>query len=299
MTIETLKNLPLMEAQTQPLSDAVKNFYLDTFAGGSGPDGTYLITDFFGTAAGVPGTESLVTTIRILNARLADGTLSSLAQIYLVMKNVVSGTYGNPVTGPVIIPSGLPGAGTYNGIPPTPGPDPEDPGDPGVTPAEQAFQVLVPLAQAAIAAAASAMGTDTTSLNNAFVGMATHVTQEPVNQVKAAINFADLTAGDQTSVMALTTSFTGLGTDVAVGQASQFFENIVDINTATGQAIIGAMREGRNQVQLAEVGINGYDIVPDQPETPPPGAPLLGSSYTVAEAESRVSRDQERLTRPN
>jgi hypothetical protein len=158
--------------------------------------------------------------------------------------------------------------------------------DPGVTAAEEAFQVLVPLAQSAIVTAATAMGTDTALLNNAFVGMASHVTQEPVNQTKAAINFDDLTAGDQTSVMALITSFTGLGTDVAVGQAAQFFEDIVDIDSATGQAIIGAMREGRNQEQLSSVGINGYDIVPDAPETPPPVAPLLGSSYTVAEAES-------------
>jgi hypothetical protein len=279
MTIETLKNLPLVENQTQPISDAVKNFYADTFAGGSGPDGTYLITDFFGTAAGVPGTQSLTTVIGILNARVADGTLASLAEIYLVMKNVVSGVYGDPVAGPVVIPGGLPGAGTYNGVPAAPP-------DPAITPAEQAFQVLVPLAQSAITTAAAAMGTDTTTLNTAFVGMAQHATQEIVNQGKAAIDLDDLTAGDQTSVMALITSFSGLGTDVAVGQAAQFFEDIVDLDTATGQAIIGAMREGRNQVQLADVGINGYDIVPDLPETPPPVAPLLGSSYTVAEAES-------------
>jgi hypothetical protein len=279
MTIETLKNLPLVENQTQPISDEVKNFYLDTFAGGTGPDGTYLITDFFGTAAGVPGTESLTTVIGILNARVSDGTLASLAEIYLVMKNVVSGVYGDPVVGPVEIPDDLPGAGTYDGVP-------EAPPDPAITPAEQAFQVLVPLAQDAITTAATAMGANTTTLNTAFVGMAQHATQERVNQGKAAIDFDDLTEGDQTSVMALITSFTGLGTDVAVGQAAQFFEDIVDINSATGQAIIGAMREGRNQVQLADVGINGYDIVPDQPETPPPVAPLLGSSYTVAEAES-------------
>jgi len=282
MTIETLKNLPLVENQTQPITDAVKNFYLDTFAGGTGPDGTYLITDFFGTAAGVPGTQSLTTVIGILNARVADGTLASLAQIYLVMKNVVSGTYGNPNSGPVVIPSGLPGAGTYTGIP-------GDEFSPGVSPAEQAFQVLVPLAQSAITTAATSMGSDTTALNTAFVGMATHVTKEPVNQAKAAINFANLSAGDQQSVMALITSFTGLGTDVAVGQASQFFEDIVDINSAAGQAIVGAMREGRNQVQLADVGINGYDIVPDQPETPPPVAPLINSSYTVSEARARKS----------
>jgi hypothetical protein len=282
MTIETLKNLPLMEAQTQPLSDAVKDFYLDSFAGGSGPDGTYLITDFFGTAAGVPGTQSLTTVVGILNARIADGTLANLAQIYLVMKNVVSGVYGDPVTGPVVIPGGLPGAGTYNGVAPDPGPPPV----PGVAAAEQAFQVLVPLAQSAIVTAATVMGTDTTALNTAFTSMATHATQESENQTKAAINFADLTASDKTSVMALITSFTGLGTDVAVGQAAQFFEKIVDISSSAGQAIVGAMREGRNQVQLADVGINGYDIVPDEPETPAPAAPLLAGSYTAAEVSA-------------
>lgn len=283
MTIETLKNLPLLETQTQPISDAVRNFYLDTFADGSGPDGTFLITDFFGTAAGVPGTESLTTVISILNSRITDGTLANLAQIYLVMKNVVTGVFGDPVSGPVVIPGNQPGAGTYTGIPPTP-PDPPDPGDPGETPAEQAFQVLVPLAQSAIVSAAAAMGADTIALNNAFVDMASHATQESVNQAKAVIDFDDLVAGDQSSVMALITSFTGLGTDVAVGQAAQFFEDIVDVNSATGQAIIGAMREGRNQVQLSAAGINGYDIVPDTAETPPPLAPLLSSSYTVTEA---------------
>lgn len=268
MTIETLKNLSLVENQTQPISDAVRNYYLDSFAGGTGPDGTYLITDFLGTAAGVPGTQSLTTVIAILNARLADGTLTNLAQIYLVMKNVVSGVYGNPVTGPVVIPAGLPAAGTY-------------------LDAEDAIIILIPLAQSAIAAAVIAMGADTSVLNNAFVSMATQVTQEAINQAKAEIDFVDLAENDQTSVMSLATSFTSLGTDAAVGQAAQFFEDIADIDTATGQAIVGSMREGRNQVQLAEVGINGYDIVPDAPETPPPLAPLLNSSYTVAEARSQ------------
>jgi hypothetical protein len=131
------------------------------------------------------------------------------------------------------------------------------------------------------------MGADTSVLNNAFVSMATQVTQEAINQAKAEIDFVDLAENDQTSVMSLATSFTSLGTDAAVGQAAQFFEDIADIDTATGQAIVGSMREGRNQVQLAEVGINGYDIVPDAPETPPPLAPLLNSSYTVAEARSQ------------
>ena len=263
MTIETLKNLPALEAQTQPITDAVKDFYLDTLAGGTGPDGTYLITDFFGTAAGVPGSEDLAQVNTILAARVADGTLTALNAVYANMLGTVDGTFGDPVAGPVVIPSG-PGAGTY-------------------TNANNAMATLIPLAQAAISAAAAAMGSDTTTLNTAFTGMAAHATQEVVNQSKAAINLSTLTAGDQTSILALITSIPSLGTDVAVGQAAQFFEKIVDINSASGQAIVGAMREGRNQVQLADVGINGYDIVPDEPETPAPAAPLLGSSYTVAE----------------
>ena len=266
MTLETLKNLPLAETQTQPITDAVKNFYANTFAGGSGPDGTYLITDFFGTAAGVPAVDVLPQVNTILAARVADGTLTALSAVYANMLGTVNGTFGDPVAGPVVIPSG-PGAGAY-------------------TNAEDAIVALIPLAQSAIATAASVMGTDTTTLNSAFASMAEHATSEVVNQGKAAIDFSELIAGDQTSVMALIVSFTGLGTDVAVGQAAQFFELIVDINSDTGQAIIGAMREGRNQVQLAAAGVKGYDIVPDQPETPPPVAPLLGSSYTVAEAES-------------
>jgi hypothetical protein len=259
MTIETLRNLPLIESQTQPITDAVKNFYINTFAGGSGPDGTYLITDFFGTAAGVPAAELLPEVNTILAARVADGTLTALNAVYANMLGTVDGTFGDPVTGPVTIPSG-PGAGTYSD-------------------AEAAMAVLIPLAQSAISTAASAMGSDTTTLNTAFSTIATHATQEVVNQGKAAINFADLVAGDQLAVQALITSFPGLGTDIAVGQAAQFFEDIADLNSATGQAIVGAMREGRNQVQLDDVGINGYDIIPDVPETPPPAAPLLGSSY--------------------
>jgi hypothetical protein len=259
MTIETLRNLPAVETQTQPITDEVKNFYLNTFAGGTGPDGTYLITDFFGTAAGIPANTVLPTVNTILAARIADGTLANLDAVYANMLSTVDGTFGDPIIGPVIIPSG-PGAGSYAN-------------------ADAAITALIPLAQSAISTAATNMGSDTVTLNAAFTSMASHATREVINQGRAAIDIANLTPGDQTSVLSLITSIPSLGTDVAIGQAAQFFESIVDTNTSAGQAIIGAMREGRNQVQLAEVGINRYDIIPDEPEVAPPLAPLLPSSY--------------------
>jgi len=264
MTMETLKNLPAIESQATPLSDAVVAFYADTLASGSGPDGTFLITDFLGTAAGVPANNVLPEVNTILSARVADGTLNALTAVYNNMLGTVDGSFGDPVTGPITIPSG-PGAGGY-------------------ADAEDAMATLIPLAEAEITTAAGAMSTDTVTLNNAFISMASHANKEIINQGKAAINFDNLTAGDQISVLALTTNIPNLGTDVAVGQAAQFFEEIVDLSSASGQAIIGAMREGRNQVQLNEAGITGYNIVPDKSKTLLPAADLLSSSYTVPEA---------------
>lgn len=254
MTIETLKNLPQVQDQTQPLSPAVQAFYANTLAGGSGPDGTYLITDFFGTAAGVPANSVLPEVNTILAARVADGTLTALNAVYYNMLQTCNGAFGDPVAGPVTIPSG-PGAGVY-------------------TNAEEAMLVLIPLASAEIVTAAGTMGADTTTLNTAFDSMAGQATQEVTNQAKAKIVQSALLANDQMSILALTASITNLGTEVAVGQAAQFFEEIVDLSTQAGQAIVGAMREGRNQVQLDSVGISRYDTVPDT-QNPPPAEAVL------------------------
>jgi hypothetical protein len=266
MTIETLNNLPLIQNQTAPISAEVYNYYINTFAGGSGPNGTYLITDFFGTASGTVANNVLPGVTTILLARIADTTLSNLAAIYANMLGCVDGTFGDPVAGPVTIPSG-PGAGTY-------------------ADAETAMATLIPLAQTAIVTAAAAMGSDTSTLNTAFDSMAAQSTQEATNQTKASINFDDLVAGDQLSVMSLISSIPGFGTETAMGQAAQFFEEIADTSTQAGQSIVGAMRQGRNDVQLNSVGITGYGTVPDLPETPPPQASLLSSGYTVTQARA-------------
>ena len=266
MTLQTLKNLPLVADATQPISDSVKNFYLNTFAGGSGPDGTFVMTDFLGTASGANDQFSTVTTILV--ARTADGTLTDLAEIYTVMKNVVDGTYGNPTTGPVTIPGGLPGAGVY--------------GD-----AETAILVLLPLATTEIGNVVVTMGTDTTTLNTAFTGMAQKAVTEKTNQGKAKLDYASLTANDTASALNLSLALPSAGNDTAEGGAASVLEGVANLSNATGQAMIGAMREGRNQTQLDATRINRYDVVPDT-LTSDPQATLLDSNYTVAEARAVV-----------
>jgi hypothetical protein len=267
MTLQTLKNLPLVADATQPISDSVKNFYLSTFAGGSGPDGTFVMTDFLGTASGANDQFSTVTTI--LTARTADSTLTDLAEIYTVMKNVVNGTYGDPVAGPVTIPGGLPGAGVY-------------------ADAETAILVLLPLATTEIGNVVVTMGSDTTTLNTAFTGMAQKAVTEKTNQGKAQLDYSTLTANDTASALNLSLALPSAGNDTAEGGAAAVLEGVANLSNATGQAMIGAMREGRNQTQLDAVRINRYDIVPDTP-TSDPQATLLDSNYTVAEARAVVA----------
>jgi hypothetical protein len=244
MTIQTVADLPALVAQTTPITPAVKDYYANNVAFGSGqPCNTFLTSDFFGSAAGVPGTRVVTDTIEILQRRVDDGTLTNLADIYAVMKAVVSGDYGDPVTGPVTIPGGEPGAGSY-------------------TDAEDAFQTLIPLASAAIGTAATAMGTDTTTMNDGFVAIAQTVTNEAANLARAGVNFATLPAVSQTSVLAFAGSLSGYGQNTKPGQSAEVLTALADRSNATGQAIVGALREGSNNQQLDAAGINRYNTIP-------------------------------------
>jgi hypothetical protein len=243
VTIQTLSDLQLLASQSTPISPAVKDYYANSVALGSGePCGTFLTSDFFGTAAGIPGVGVVSAAVEILNRRVADGTLTALAAVYAVMKNTVLGDYGDPDLGPVVIPGGQPGAGSY-------------------TNAEDAFQTLIPLAAAAIAAAATAMNTDTATLNTGFVAVAQGAANEPANFARAGIDFATLPAASQTSVLAFVTALPGYSENTKPGDSAEVLAALANTATVTGQAIVGALREGSNSQQLDSAGINRYNNI--------------------------------------
>lgn len=239
MTIQTLAGLPLLDTFTTPITEATKEFYLDTLAKGSGPDGLVLIDDFFGASTGQAAATSILTVAGILRRQLANGTLANLAAVYANMKGSVNGTFG---TGTIVIPSG-PGAGSYNS-------------------ADSAISTLVGLAQSAIATAAAAMGGDTAALNSAFAAPGLATVGEREFQTAAGIDFEDLQEGSLTPVLALITSVPSLGTSDASGRAAQFFESVIDKTSVAGQALVGALREGQNSLELNQAGVNGYNIIP-------------------------------------
>ena len=84
--ITTLNGLPLAANTTTPIPTSVATYYDTNIALGSGPNGTFLTTDFFGSAAGIPYNADLATVTSTISAQLAAGTLTTLNTIYSYMK---------------------------------------------------------------------------------------------------------------------------------------------------------------------------------------------------------------------
>jgi hypothetical protein len=262
----TLRGLDLIANTTTPVPAAVASYYNSSLALGSGPNGTYLTTDFFGSTAGIPFNDDLTTVTSTISAQLSAGTLTTLNTIYSRMVSVVTSAYGTPPT--ITIPAG-PAAGTYATY-------------------DLALAALITAADAAIGTAVVAMGTATTTLNTAWTEMVQHSANEPVFQAKASINYATLTAGAQLPITAFIPALAGYGQDTQVGMSAQFLESIANTANQYGQAMVGALREGRNTAGLDAVNLKIDNGVPQQPTSVPPQATLSSSEYTPAQARALV-----------
>lgn len=265
--ISTLNGLPLVANTITPIPADVVTFYATNIALGSGPSGTFLTTDFFGSAAGIPYNDYLTSVIAIISAQLTAGTLTTLNTIYSYMNTLVSSnTYGVPPT--IVLPA------PYN--------------TPTYTTYDAALTRLIFEANAAIGTAITAMGTATATLNTAWTDMVQHSANESTFQTKASIDYATLTAGAQLPVTAFIPALAGYGQDTQTGMAAQFLEAIANTANQSGQAMVGALREGRNTAGLNAVGLVADNNVPSQPNVVPPQATLSASEYTVAEARALV-----------
>ena len=263
----TLKGLPLVANTATPVPADVATYYSTNIALGSGPNGTFLTTDFFGSAAGIPYNDYLTTVTSTINAQLTAGALTTLNTIYSYMTTLVStATYGVPPTITLPAPYNIPTYATY----------------------DAALARLITEANAAIGTAISAMGTATTTLNTAWTAMVTHSANESGFQTKASIDYATLTAGAQLPITAFIPALAGYGQQTQTGMAAEFLEAIANTANQSGQALIGALREGRNTAGLNSIGVKADNDVPNQPNAVPPQATLSSSEYTPAEARALV-----------
>jgi hypothetical protein len=261
---ETTYDLPLISALTTAVPPAVAQYFANT-ATGTGPGNSVVVCDVLGTAAGYVSVGALANTV----SNLATINTANLTVTYNTMANVVNGVYGDPVSGPITIPTG-PYANTY-------------------TDAEDAFaNALIPGAQSQISTAVSTYPSATANLNTNWNAIASQLTLEKNLQARAGLNFANLVPNSTTSMYSFIFNLPTYGRDTQVGGNGQLVESVSDYTTFTGQAVIASLREGRNQIALQSVGISTNSSIPADPNPPAPTANLIPSTYTAQQAANIV-----------
>ena len=282
---QTTNNLPLISALTEAVPASVAN-YLSNIAGTTG--NSVGVCDVLGVAAGYQIADLFANTI----LTLANTNVTYLTSIYQNMNSVVGNVYGDAIIGPVTIPVGQPAAGVYTATT-------DGLGNVLVNAAEAAFTGtggdipptgpgLIPVAQTEIGNIIVGDANQTASLNSYFNSMAQQITQENTLQAAAQIDFANLVTSSSTSVFSLIYSLPIYGQQTEQGGQAQFWEGVANLSTFTGQAMIGAMREGYNQGYLNNAGIATNSTIPADPNPPIPPAPLIPATYTAQQAANLV-----------
>lgn len=277
--MQTTRDLPDLTALTTAVPASVANYYTSTLADGNGPNGTIRVVDVIGLAGGWVATDAFVQTVELFG----EMNLTTLTTIYQRMATALGGGYGPTDSGPITIPAG-PGAGSYVGTE-------IDPGPPPVYNPTAISLAMTALKNAALTEIANLQATypdQTTELNTLWTNMAQQVSGEKTLQPIVNLNFAELQANSRTSIYGFVQSLTSYGAETEEGGVVWFLEAMADLSTQGGQAIIGCLREGRNQALLNSAGIVTNTRIPSAPNPPPPQAQLLPSGYSESEAGNLV-----------
>lgn len=228
--IQVSDDLPLISALTEAVPAAVANSVLSQVATGTGANGRITMGDILGTASGYNITAPLANVLTII----AEIPTTYLALTYSVMANLIAGDYGN-VQANITIPTGLPGDGTYS--------DGDD-----------AYANLCNIANTTISSLNTSYADKISQINQDWAIIANTVVNQNNNLVAASIDYAN-TVASTTAVFSFGTGLAQYGQDTAPGGAADYLVSVANVSDLAGQAIVAALREGRNSQALSDSGI--------------------------------------------
>jgi hypothetical protein len=128
---------------------------------------------------------------------------------------------------------------------------------------------LVHIAQANAAIAALSANPNVPTLNTAWNYMANLMNLSAKYTSEAGADYFNLQAGITTNVYSFVQNLPRYGLLTALDDAAEFMENIADTTTLGGQAIVGVMREGRNDSRLSAGSLYNTNQIPSDPEVAP------------------------------
>jgi hypothetical protein len=119
-----------------------------------------------------------------------------------------------------------------------------------------------------IAIAALSPSSYKTALNTAWTYMANLMNLSYKYTDQTGVDYFNL-QGDTNSIYSFSQNLPYYGLLTASGDAVEFLQNLADTTVLGGQAIVGAMREGRNNARLSTARMYNTNQVPSAPEVDP------------------------------
>ena len=214
--LSTMKDLPLIQAQTTPVPTDVAQFFATEVATGTGPCGVLTTYDVLGLALDSNDFAARLTDVTDIIDGLGTG-LDDLSQIYIDMLSSAN---------------------------------------------DAAMITLIANANTEIASINSVHPPQVATMNTAWTYMANLMNLSAKYTSQAGVDYFLLQPGDTSSTKSFVQNLSYYGQLTAEGDAAEFLENLADTTTLGGQAIIGAMREGRNQARLNASGLYNNTQIP-------------------------------------
>jgi hypothetical protein len=292
--LENLEDLPLIQNQTQYIPQGVLDYWNGQYNQdydiplGTGALGQLVISDVIGFAAGYNSGSYLQdnsTKLAELNSVGAFNEFTQVQGIYETIQAFSQGTFGPVNTAPdpmldppeweVEIPAGWAAAGTYG---------------PFAT-AEEAYEDawingIIPVTAVASVDIIDNYPTAQTVYNNEQAWQ-DQLGRETLNRQRIDLVAADILPNN-TVAMSFAEQLPEYGKRTEFGGPAMWLERVAVANSLGGQALIAAMREGRNSELLSRAGLEQDTSVPtDTIEEP---GTLSPNQYTKEQAEALVIR---------
>ena len=247
--IETNQGLNLIQNLTDPVPVAVDNSWINNVGSGTGEADTILLTDIVGVASGqtyAPAFDTMIQALEQLDQQGSLDTLLGTSGVYTVMENCQAGVYTQTVMGlfRVVIPPGLPGAGTYG-----------DFATAQLAINDAFINGLTPAAQSIISALVSANPVLVDQANTAQDQMAQQLQRESNNIQLSQMSINEFEPDSVSAAISFTANLHEYGLDVAPGGANDVLEAMANTASLSGQALLASLREGRNIQALQRAGI--------------------------------------------
>ena len=234
---------PLLTGLTQALPDSTSNYIKSEMGGGSGPNGTFYLSDLIGSPAGIPHADNLTIINNMIAQLEASGGLVYFRLVLTTIEEVAQGNRDDGMGGTVNLQPG-------DALPNTSYPTRND-------------AIL-----ALIDELVNAISTDVSTANNAFNDSIAHILTELKVLADANIEFqttytnydnpnAIVPVTDKKTILGFTENLHNYSNDQEISEILE----LMATSTQSGEAIVGALKEGRNLSKLAEANIKSDNLL--------------------------------------